>query len=75
MPDRFTRGGENFYRHKGARIGTLWSMRGDIDGDVTLSLDFDKEDVLTRMSLLIDFINALTRELNLLCEEERGGRK
>jgi hypothetical protein len=75
MPDRFTRGLGDCYRNKGARIGTLWSAKKEVLGDVTLSLDFDKEDVLTRMSLLRDFINALTRELNLVCEEEREGRK
>ena len=75
MPDRFTRGGEHFHRHKGIRIGTLWSMRGDVDGDVTLSLDFDNENNIAKIDLLGDFIGMLNRELDLLLEEEYGGTK
>jgi hypothetical protein len=75
MPDRFTRGLGDCYRNKGAHIGTLWSAQKEVLGDVTLSLDFDNEEVLTKISLLKDFINALTRELDLLREEERRGRK
>ena len=75
MPDRFTRGGERFHRHKGVRIGTLWSMRGDIDGDVTLSLDFDDEDNIAKIDLLEDFIGMLRRELDLLLEEEYGEKQ
>jgi len=75
MPDRFTRGGEGFRRHKGVRIGTLWSMRGDIDGDVTLSLDFDNEDCIAKIDLLSDFIGMLTREHDLLIEETYRSKK
>ena len=75
MTDRFTRGGENFHRHKGARIGTLWSMRGDIDGDVTLSIDFDNNSNIAKIDLLGDFIGMLTREYDLLIEETYGVKK
>jgi hypothetical protein len=75
MPDRFTRGGEHFHRHKGIRIGTLWSMRGDIGGDVTLSLDFDNKSKIAKIELLGDFIEMLNYELDLLLEEEYGVKK
>jgi hypothetical protein len=50
-------------------------MRGDVDGDVTLSLDFDNENNIAKIDLLGDFIGMLNRELDLLLEEEYGGTK
>jgi hypothetical protein len=75
MEDRFTRGLGDLYRNRGNQIGILWSAQKEVLGDVTLSFDFDNEEILTKMSLLTDFINALTVELDLLREEERRGRK
>ncbi len=61
MVDRFTRGYEG-ERHKGIRIGTLWDLKSDVDGDVTLSPAFYELGSLARMDLLNDVIGLLEKE-------------
>ena len=69
MPDRFTKGANGFDRHKGARVGTLWS-NDVLDGDVTLHIDFDELNLVNKLDLLNDFIGLLERERDALIEEE-----
>ncbi len=76
MADRYTRGWESvFPRHKGVRVGTLWTLRSDIEGDVTLSPYFDSENSIAQIDLLNDFIGLLTRERDLLIKEKYGEEK
>jgi hypothetical protein len=67
MADRFTKNWAG-KRHKGHRIGTLWGLKSDIDGDVTLSLDFDDLYDTAKIDLLSDFIGLLDRERDTLLE-------
>jgi len=63
MTDRFTYGWyppEN--RKKGWRVGTLWCANADVDGEVTLSPDYDDLDIDAKLDLLRDFIGLLERE-------------
>jgi hypothetical protein len=68
MADRFTKNWTG-KRHKGYRVGTLWGLHSDIDGDVTLSLDFDDLSDTAKIDLLSDFIGLLDRERDTLLEK------
>ena len=72
MTDRFTRGADGFERHKGVRIGTLWMLTSDVDGDVTLSPYFDELDGIAQIDLMNDFIGLLQRERDALIKEVWG---
>jgi hypothetical protein len=61
MTDRFTNGWEE-KRHKGWRVGTLWCANADVDGDVTLSPEFDELDYDAKLDLIRDCIGLLERE-------------
>jgi|APCry1669189034_1035192.scaffolds.fasta_scaffold218882_2 hypothetical protein len=65
--DRFTLG-YNGDRHKGKRIGTLWTNQ-DIDGDVTLTDFFDEQYDVAKIDILNDCIALLNRELELLLKD------
>jgi len=65
--DRFTLGYDG-ERHKGKRIGTLWTNQ-DIDGEVTLSEFFDEQDDVAKIDILNDCIGLLARELDLLLKD------
>lgn len=70
MADRFTRGIDDI-RHKGMRIGTLWT-NSEIDGDVTLSPYFDALDGIAKIDLLNDVIGLLDCERRHLIKEVWG---
>lgn len=67
MADRFTKNWKG-KRHKGWRAGTLWCLKSDVDGDVTLSLEFDDLYDTAKIDLLCDFIGLLDRERDTLLE-------
>lgn len=69
MTDRHTQGFD-FDRHKGFRIGTLWCSNSDVDGDITLSSNFDGLDHVAKIDLLHDFIGLLEREIECLENSE-----
>ena len=64
MADRFSMGwaGE---RHKGVRIGTLWTTKVEPDGDVSFSPYCDELDDVAKIDILEDVIGLLERE----CDE------
>jgi hypothetical protein len=61
MGDRFTNGW-NGNHHQGKRFGTLWSEKGDIDGDVTIAPCFDDLSDVAKHDLLDDWIGLLEKE-------------
>lgn len=63
--DRFTRGWDGSRRHKGRRVGTLFTDQ-NIDGDVTLTPFFDGLTPIEQIDLLQDFIGLLEREHDVL---------
>ena len=69
MADRHT---INFIgeRHKGFRVGTLWCSCGSIDGDVTLSRDFDGWARIDQLDFLRDVIGLLQREYDFIARNE-----
>ena len=64
MVDRFSMGwaGE---RHKGVRVGTLWTTKAEPDGDVSFSPYFDELDDVAKIDILEDVIGLLECE----CDE------
>lgn len=64
MTDRFTKNFEG-NRHKGIRMGTLWCSRSDVDGDVTLSAEFDEWEWIAKLDFLQDVIGLLSKEYNI----------
>lgn len=68
MADRFTKNWKG-ERHKGWRVGTLWGLKSDIDGDVTLSAEFDELYDTAKIDLLSDFIGLLERERDTLLDK------
>ena len=65
MTDRFSLAWEvdGLTRRKGKRMGTLWCLSDDIDGEVTFSVEgFDSLSELAKLDLLKDYIGLLTRE-------------
>lgn len=67
MADRYTIGFDGD-RHKGEKIGTLWNSKDDIDGDITLSCNFDGLSSIAKLDLLGDWIALLEREREYLLE-------
>lgn len=66
MRDRYTLTDENtIYRHKGARIGTLWYSRSNGTGDITISDEFDALDEVTKIDVLKDLFGLLEREIDI----------
>ena len=70
MTDRFTRGADEFDRHKGSRIGTIYDK--NCDGDITLSPYFDSLLPLQKCDILQDAIGLLLREYKICIRELRG---
>lgn len=66
QPDRYTKGSGNIGRHKGKRIGTLWTSDTRGEGDVTMSPYFDALPPLQRLDVLRDVLGLLQREHDLL---------
>lgn len=64
MTDRFTKNFEG-NRHKGIRMGTLWCSRSDVDGDVTLSAEFDEWEWIAKLDFLQDVIGLLSKEYDI----------
>ena len=69
--DRFTHGAANFERHKGIKIGTLYTNRS-IDGDVTLTPAFDELDAIEKVDILTDIIGLLRRELDTINGDDKA---
>ena len=61
MADRFSMGWAGT-RHKGVRVGTLWTTRLEPDGDVSFSPYFDELDDVAKIDILGDIIGLLERE-------------
>ena len=65
MADRFTHGwDEDEKRRKGWRCGTLWCANADVDGEVTLSPEYDDLYPLAKLDLIRDWIGLLEREFD-----------
>jgi hypothetical protein len=74
MTDRFTHGYDG-KRNKGYRVGTLWCSKTDIEGDVTLSLNFDELDNISKVDLLQEMIGLLEREKQHIISDPEYWRK
>ena len=61
MADRFSMGWGG-KRHKGVRVGTLWTTKIEPDGDVSFSPYFDELSDVAKIDILDDLIGLLERE-------------
>jgi hypothetical protein len=68
MTDRYTLGWDK-HRHKGDRMGSLWCIKNDVDGDVTLSEAYDELYSLAKLDLIRDWIGLLEREYTIVYEK------
>ena len=53
-------------RYKRGKIGTIWWDTKDHEADVTISVDFLKEDWLIKADVLKDVIGLLTQEYEMI---------
>ena len=68
MADVFTTNWDG-ERHKGARMGTLWTSKDYPDGDITLSPEFMSRDRVTQLDMLKDWIGLLERHYDAVLED------